>query len=89
MVKRKNIDFINDPFAKMGVKLRELRKLHKLTINQLAEALDLSDKIISNYENGHNRMTIETIIKIYRSEVFGYMDLEELLNIFVMDIFGK
>ncbi|HLQ82502.1 MAG TPA: helix-turn-helix transcriptional regulator [Pseudogracilibacillus sp.] len=86
MVKRNYIS-LNDPYVEMGKKLRLLRKYHHLTISDLAERLDLSDKIISNYENGYNRMTIETLVLIYDSEAFGQIDLEELLQIFILDIF--
>ncbi|WP_239773091.1 helix-turn-helix transcriptional regulator [Mammaliicoccus sp. I-M36] len=71
----------------MGRKLRLLRKKEELTIEELAEKLDLSSKIISNYENGKNKMTIDTIIKIDRNMVFEDKSLEELVQIFILDIF--
>jgi len=87
MVKRKRIDYLNDPYYEMGSKLKKLRKEHGMTIADLAERIDLSEKIISNYENGYNRMTIETIIRIYNFETFGPRSLEELLQIFILEIF--
>jgi len=87
MVKRQKVDFANDPFSKMGGKLRILREQHNMTISQLAETIQVSNKTISNYENGHNRMTIETLIKLYNTRAFGEFELEELLQIFIVDIF--
>ncbi|BAC15286.1 hypothetical protein [Oceanobacillus iheyensis HTE831] len=89
MVKRQKNKFINDPYYKMGLKLRELREHNKMTISDLAELMDVSVKTISNYENGYNRMTIEAIIKIYRNSVFGEKDLEELLDLFIVSIFDN
>lgn len=86
MVKRKKTTSEN-PYNQMGKQLKFLRKQNNLTISQVAELLDLSDKIISNYENGYNYITIETIIKIYKTNAFGNRDLNELLQIFIIDIF--
>ncbi len=88
MTERKNtLNIKNDPYYLMGRKLRLLRKKEELTIEELAEKLDLSSKIISNYENGKNKMTIDTIIKIDRNMVFEDKSLEELVQIFILDIF--
>lgn len=79
----------NDKFIKMGEALRILRKKENLTINKLSETLNKSEKIISNYENGYNHMTLETIITIYESDFLNDYSLEELLHIFIIEIFDK
>lgn len=79
----------NDKFIKMGEALRILRKKENLTINKLSETLNKSEKIISNYENGYNHMTLETIITIYESDFLNDYSLEELLHIFIIEIFEK
>lgn len=79
----------NDKFIKMGEALRILRKKENLTINKLSETLNKSEKIISNYENGYNHMTLETIITIYESDFLNDYSLEELLHIFIIKIFEK
>lgn len=79
----------DNKFKEMGSILRELRRREKLTISNLAELLDMSEKIISNYENGYNYMTLETILTIYKSDFLVDYDLEDLLQIFVLDIFDK
>lgn len=87
MVKRRNLASNSDPFVQMGFKLKELRQLNGLSISELAETVDLSEKSISNYENGYNRITIETIVTIYQQKALGERELEELLEIFIVDIF--
>ncbi|SFM14305.1 Helix-turn-helix [Salibacterium qingdaonense] len=71
----------------MGDQLRLLREYNGMTISELAEKIDVSNKMISNYENGYNRITIETIVKIYNNEAFGNMELEEIFRILVINIF--
>ncbi|RLU52460.1 XRE family transcriptional regulator [Streptococcus iniae] len=68
-------------------RLREMRKKKNLTISKFSELINLSDKIISNYENGKNLITIESIVKIYKSNVFYPMTLTELLDILVVSVF--
>lgn len=77
----------DDPYLQMGKKLNELRKKENLSITELSETLDLSTKIISNYENGWNRMTLETILSIYESDFANDYDLDTLTQIFIVDIF--
>lgn len=89
MVKRKRNYFYDDPYFRMGRRLKEMRENRCLTISQVAEAIDVSNKTISNYENGHNRMTIETIIRINKSNLFEDLDLDELLRVFIVDIFER
>lgn len=76
----------NKTLIDMGEALRTLRKQRNLTISQFAEIVDLSDKIISNYERGMNAITIESIVKIYRSNVFAPKTLSEILDIIVVQI---
>lgn len=77
----------NNNLLKMGKALRTLRQRKGLTISEFAEIVNLSDRIISNYENGKNLITIESIIKIYRSDVFTPLTLSELLDILIVNIY--
>lgn len=77
----------NDPYLQMGIQLRNLRKKEGYTIEELAEILNVSSKIISNYENGYNRMTLDSILNIYYSEFAADLDLSTLSEIFIIDIF--
>lgn len=77
----------NGKLLEIGRRLRSLRKQKKLTISQFAEVIDLSTKMVSNYENGKNVMTIETIVKIHRRKVFEPKTLGELFEILVISIY--
>lgn len=87
MTKRKNI-YEDDRIIEMGERLRELRKSKKLTISQLAEQIGMSDRMVSNYERGENAISLEFIIKIYESKVFEDRSLEELLYLFIVEIYA-
>lgn len=68
-----------------GKQLRKLRKLSGLTITDFSEHLNLSPKIISNYENGHNRLSTASIIALYESGILYNYDLAELFQILVIE----
>lgn len=87
MTKRKNI-YEDDRIIEMGERLRELRKSKKLTISQLAEQIGMSDRMVSNYERGENAISLEFIIKIYEAKVFEDRSLEELLYLFIVEIYA-
>ncbi len=72
----------------MGERLRKLRKSKKLTISQLAEQIGMSDRMVSNYERGENAISLEFIIKIYEAKVFEDRSLEELLYLFIVEIYA-
>lgn len=72
----------------MGERLRELRKSKRLTIQQLAEQIGLSDRMVSNYERGTNAISLEFIIKVYESRVFEERSLEELLKYLVIEVYA-
>jgi transcriptional regulator with XRE-family HTH domain len=48
----------------IGQRIRELRKQHKMTQEQVAAFLNLAKSTISQYENSINEPDIETIVKL-------------------------
>jgi len=50
----------------MKIKIKELRNEFGLSQNELAEKLNISQKCISNWENGVNEPDFETLIKLSR-----------------------
>jgi transcriptional regulator with XRE-family HTH domain len=52
-----------------GEGIRNARKAHHLTQEQLAKALNVSKSTIANYENGKTIPSMETVIKL--SIIFG------------------
>lgn len=87
MTSRKNI-YEDSRILAMGERLRELRKSKRLTIQQLAEQIGLSDRMVSNYERGTNAISLEFIIKVYESRVFEERSLEELLKYLVIEVYA-
>lgn len=87
MTNRNNI--FNPKLKRMGDTLRILRIKNGLTIARLSELTNISEKMIGNYENARNLMTIETIIKLYYSEAFEDKDrsLIDYCTLFIVDIF--
>ncbi len=77
----------NDRVIQMGNQLKELRKIEKLTIEELSEKLDVSPRMIYNYENGNNVLSIEMIVRMYERRIFKERTLEELLEIFIIQIY--
>lgn len=72
----------------LGNKLKYFRKLHNKTQTDLANALDLSQATIAQYENGKKKMSIATLMlfaKFYNVsivEMFGYDFIEKELEVF-------
>lgn len=62
----------------VGERIRELRKEYGMTIDQFAEITDLSNKTISNYENGKNTITIPSLINIYKAFDSHFNDVNEV-----------
>lgn len=87
LTKRQNI-FEDDRILQMGEQLRKLRKYHKLTINELAEYIQVSSKMVSNYENGNNVISLEIIIRIYESNAFEGRTLEEIIRLLILDVYS-
>ncbi len=48
-----------------GIRLKEVRKILKITQKQLAERLELSQSLIGGIENGDNNLTSEHVIKLH------------------------
>ncbi|CZQ80405.1 helix-turn-helix domain-containing protein [Trichococcus collinsii] len=86
MTKRKKMSK-NDRISQMGKQLSGLRNKERLTIEELAEKLDVSSRMIYNYENGYNVISIEVIVKMYERKVFKDRTLEELADIFIIQIY--
>lgn len=68
--------------SNVGKNLRILRKKYNLTIENFAEKVHLSSRSISNYENGNNTITIESLVKIYESNIYreSFTSLNELFD---------
>lgn len=77
----------NDRVIQMGNQLKELRKVERMTVEELSEKLDVSPRMIYNYENGNNILSIEMIVRIYEINVFKERSLEELVEIFIIQIY--
>lgn len=77
----------NDRISQMGKQLSGLRNKERLTIEELAEQLDVSSRMIYNYENGYNTISVEVIVKMYERKVFKDRTLEELVDIFIIQIY--
>lgn len=86
MTKRKEMTK-NDRISQMGKQLSGLRNKERLTIEELAEQLDVSSRMIYNYENGYNTISVEVIVKMYERKVFKDRTLEELVDIFIIQIY--
>lgn len=63
--------------VKIGVLLKELRKEHGLTQEQLAEKLGVTNRTVSRWETGNNMPDLDILIEL--SE-FYQIDIKELLN---------
>lgn len=86
MTKRKKMS-LNDRISKMGRRLYQLREIEGLTIEELSEQLDVSPRMVYNYETGSNALSIEVIVKLYERKVFKDRTLEELVDIFIIQIY--
>ncbi|GAA0749868.1 helix-turn-helix transcriptional regulator [Gaetbulibacter jejuensis] len=54
---------IKDVKVKLGEICKQQRKIHELSREDLADALDVSRTTIQNFENGNNA-TLDTVLKI-------------------------
>lgn len=57
---------------------KEFRKRHKLTQPQLAEKLEISQSVISDWETGNKEPNIHTLRKIYK--IFGIEEIEYIMK---------
>lgn len=55
-----------------GFRLKEARELTGLTIQDLAEKLDITKQAISQFENGKSQPSVETLLKLERLLDFPY-----------------
>lgn len=70
----------------MGGRLKELRLKQQLTLEELEERVNISSRMLGNYERGDNVITIETIIKLYNAQVFDdYLDIEDLVQVLIIE----
>jgi Plasmid maintenance system antidote protein len=70
----------NEKLYQIGQIIKKLRKSKDLTQTELATAINVDERSISNIETGRTQITIEFIIKLYRSNVFE-RSLSELLQL--------
>jgi len=54
----------DDKNFQIGERIRECRKLKKMSQSELAEAIGVSDNTISNMETGNNNVKLENIEKV-------------------------
>lgn len=77
-----NVVTIKDVKIKLGELCKQQRKIHELSREDLADALDVSRTTIQNFENGNNA-TLDTVLKITNHfdllETF-YKSLKDLEN---------
>lgn len=63
--------------ARIGLRIREQRKLKGMTQQQLADALQISFQQVQKYEHGTNKISVERLFQL--STVFG-LPLEAWVN---------
>ncbi|MCQ6562710.1 helix-turn-helix domain-containing protein [Paenibacillus mendelii] len=61
----------------IGKQLRQLRKSHEMTQEQLADFLKMAKSTISQYENDINEPDLNTLVRI--ADLFG-VSLDELIG---------
>lgn len=67
-------------------RIKELRVNQNLTIDQLSDQTQISERMFGNYENARNLITIETIVKLFNAQVFeDHLDLEDLVNVLIVE----
>jgi len=67
--------------ALLGARIKELRKLRRLTQEQLAEKVDLATRYISLIEVGRSSPSLETIENIARALQVEIRDLFEFVHL--------
>lgn len=70
---------------KLHVKLRNLREIHNMTREELADKLQLSIKSISDIETGKTNITVKRLVDY--CNIFN-CNLEDILNFNVSQIFN-
>ena len=71
-------------------RIKELRLNQNLTIDQLSDQTQISERMYGNYENARNLITIETIVKLFNAQVFeDHLDLEDLVNVLIVEPIKK
>lgn len=50
----------------VGNELKNYRLLKRLTLKDVAQRIGVSPKQVQNYENGENKLTVPTLIKLCR-----------------------
>lgn len=70
----------NEFFEQIGAKVRYYRNLRGLNQKELAEMLDISFQQVQKYENGKNRVALDTLMKM--TEIFqvglpGFFDTKD------------
>ena len=51
-------------YADIGFRIKELRRIHHMTQDQLAEFMDISIKHMSSVERGMSSLSLEKLIQI-------------------------
>jgi len=57
---------------------KDFRKKYNRTQEQLAEELEISQSVISDWEKGNKEPSIDTLRKIYK--IFDIEDIKKILN---------
>ena len=66
--------------------LRELRELNKKTLSEVAKALGVTIRAVSNYEQGIRKLNIEQLIPLSQ---FYDVDIEEIILAQLQSIFVR
>lgn len=51
-------------YGKLGRRIRELRKAHGLTQQQVADRIDCVESFVSHIENGKTKPSLETLLRL-------------------------
>lgn len=87
----KKVENISDRDKRIGERLRQLREKEPLSVQQLADKLDMDYKELWSRENGYNALTINLILKMQANNVFQNqnLDLMDLFRFLIIADFEK
>jgi len=58
----------------VGNELKNYRLLKRLTLKDVSERISVSPKQVQNYENGENKLTVPTLVKLCKIYGVDYSD---------------
>ena len=75
---RRELNKMQNTYTEFGKKLKALRKIRRMTQEELAAAMNISKTSIVNYEHGARKIPLELIIKFAE---FFKVSLDELIGL--------